>query len=382
MLQTVGITEFEERVYRALLRQPGTSVAATARDLSASHHRVRRALEDLEERDLVHHSEEGEWLAAAPDVALEALIRRRESELAQLRAETRELLEEFRTGHLAHQPEELLEVVVGRDQIHRRAQEARRLTRTELLSFDKPPYIAPNDFDELTEERALFDRGIRVRAIYCTTALADSPWPDRLRRIRQLVAEGEQARTLPSLPIKLTIYDNRLALVPLTVDAHATDSMVVVHESGLLDGLIALFEAHWRIAHPIGARGDGGGQPLTADERIRLVRKGNGGKGRGEGETRSPRPGRALLDLGHGLAPPEDPAMPARLANSASDRPASWRSRCSDAAMTSNGAPDRRSSSCPIFVRSRRRSVRFDERRSIVQYRILCVRHIEHLARI
>jgi hypothetical protein len=263
MLQTVGIGEFEERVYRALLRQPGTSVAALARDLSAGHDRVGRALEELEARDLVHHGEEGVWLAAAPDGALEALIRRQESELAQLRAEARELREEFRTGHLAHQPEELLEVVVGRDQIHRRAQEARRLTRTELLSFDKPPYIAPSDFDELGEEQTLFDRGIRVRAIYCTTALADSPWPDRLLRIRQLVAKGELARTLPSLPIKLTIYDNRLALVPLTVDAHATDSMVVVHQSGLLDGLIALFEAHWRVAHPIGSTADEDGPPLT-----------------------------------------------------------------------------------------------------------------------
>lgn len=267
MLETLGLARDAERVYRTLLSRPPARLDELATTLSLTEAAIEGALSELETLGLVHPSETGRYIPAPPDGAVEALILRRQAELAAVRAISARLADEYRTGHLGEQPSELIEVVRGRDQIHRRAQGARRLVRDELLSFDKPPYIAPDEFDEVAEEQRLLDRGVKVRAVYCIDALTHSPWLQRLEHVRTLCALGEQARSVASLPVKLTIYDRRQALVPLTIDQRATDSMVIVHESGLLGALVALFESVWASARPLDSEpmDDAGAAPVERE---------------------------------------------------------------------------------------------------------------------
>ena len=104
------------------------------------------------------------------------------------------------------------------------------------------------DDREVDLEEPLLRRGVVARGIYCREAFET---PHRAAIVARLAALGEEARVLPDLPFKLRIYDHRVALVPLTTDEHATESVAVVHPSGLLVALIALFEAYWERAHPI-----------------------------------------------------------------------------------------------------------------------------------
>jgi DNA-binding CsgD family transcriptional regulator len=120
----------------------------------------------------------------------------------------------------------------------------------------------PPDFDEIATEAPILARGVSLRVIYSAEALeAES----KLDVVRALAALGEQARTLPELPLKLVIVDEVVARVSLTTDAYATEMVAIIHTSGLLDALCALFEAYWQRAHPIGAAG---GEPaeLSATE--------------------------------------------------------------------------------------------------------------------
>jgi DNA-binding NarL/FixJ family response regulator len=67
------------------------------------------------------------------------------------------------------------------------------------------------------------------------------------------------------VPIKLVIVDSKRAMLPLTSgDRDAAQSAVVVHESTLLDALIALFEMMWRASSPLRWTGQG----AEADERL------------------------------------------------------------------------------------------------------------------
>lgn len=268
MLETLGLARNAERVYRTLLSRPPAEAEELTTALQLSGDAIGAALAELETVGLVHRADAGRWVPAPPDGAVDALIHRRQAELAAVRAMTASLVDEYRTGHLGDQPSELIEVVRGRNAIHQRAQEARRVVREELLSFDKPPYIAPDDFDEVREERVLLDRGIRVRAVYCVDALTRSPWHDRLHQVLRLCELGEQARSVASLPVKLTIYDRRCALVPLTIDERATDSMVIVRESGLLGALVALFESVWAVARTLDAQPTNGGKAAPAEREV------------------------------------------------------------------------------------------------------------------
>jgi DNA-binding CsgD family transcriptional regulator len=127
--------------------------------------------------------------------------------------------------------------------IHR-IEQLQRGARQELRIFDKPPYHAGHDNDA---ELDLLAQGGRVRAVYESVAV-DHADP--------FIAAGEEARVLPSLPIKLALVDDRIALVPLhdTPDTPSS-SFVIVHQSALLNALAGLFETLWQVALPLGPDG-------------------------------------------------------------------------------------------------------------------------------
>jgi len=70
-------------------------------------------------------------------------------------------------------------------------------------------------------------------------------WTAPARAAWQLVrtAVSEQARVLPTLPTRLIIIDDSLAVLPLQAAPEAIESVVVVQKSALLEAIIALFEA-------------------------------------------------------------------------------------------------------------------------------------------
>ena len=63
--------------------------------------------------------------------------------------------------------------------------------------------------------------------------------------------EGVQVRVAETLPVKLLIADCDLALVALGEDQDGEPGAVLLHRSGLLAGLQALFETLWRYAYPL-----------------------------------------------------------------------------------------------------------------------------------
>src|SRR5690349_9018396 len=114
MLRAVGITGFDERVYRTLLRQPDTTSHELALAVNAAPRRTLGALTRLVGLGLVRTSEGDRFVPNDPDSALEALVHRREAELHTARSAATELAIDFRIGSLRAQPSELVEIVTGR----------------------------------------------------------------------------------------------------------------------------------------------------------------------------------------------------------------------------------------------------------------------------
>ncbi len=97
-------------------------------------------------------------------------------------------------------------------------------------------------------ERAALQRGVRCRVVYDRSSLTE---PSQPRTIEALTAAGEDARVSAEVPMKLVICDRRLALTPLSLQHGLTEAALVVHASGLLDALAALFESVWQRAIPV-----------------------------------------------------------------------------------------------------------------------------------
>src|SRR5690242_19427342 len=99
MLEAVGVTQDEERVYLALLQERWADSADLGRSLGLSQEQVAAALAGLEAKGLAARAtEDGRLVAARPDLAIETLVARRYAELQEARIAGNQLLEEYRTA--------------------------------------------------------------------------------------------------------------------------------------------------------------------------------------------------------------------------------------------------------------------------------------------
>ncbi|GAA3558923.1 helix-turn-helix domain-containing protein [Kribbella ginsengisoli] len=97
---------------------------------------------------------------------------------------------------------------------------------------------------------AAMERGVRARGLYGVSVLEDI---EGLTAVQQCIAVGEQARVFAQVPLNLMLYDGKRAMLSVPGQKGARRSLIVVHESGLLDSLISLFEVFWQMGVPLSA---------------------------------------------------------------------------------------------------------------------------------
>lgn len=280
MLDAIGLSALEERAYRELVRSPPMTATELAALLDCSPTHARRALTSLERAGLAERAgrcggadedgadepggpeggggRAGRWVAVDPSVGLSALVRSRRTDLDRVLGAVGAFAAEFHERTLRSAPGRLVEVVEGPRAIAARVTELMASAEREVLAFDAPPYVTPDE-RAFADERALLGRGVTVRAVYAHEVLAV---PERARLIAELAGLGERARVAPRVPLKMVIVDGRDAVVPLTpASASARSALAAVHRSQLCDALIALFEEVWQKAAPVMGEPERGVRP-------------------------------------------------------------------------------------------------------------------------
>ncbi|UMG93791.1 helix-turn-helix domain-containing protein [Nocardioides sp. TF02-7] len=244
-----GVRPVEEAVYRALLARTAAAPAELTGPSGQPEPDVAASLAALEELGLVTRvpGARGRFRAVRPDVAVDVLAARRREELTRAQAAARELVAVM-PAEERHRPEDIVEVVAGRDAIAARFEQLLAATREELLVLDRPPYVADAARSESSVRDLLRDEVV-VRGIYAPEALE---LPGALEAAQDAVRAGERSRVHPGLPMKLAISDRRLALLPIDAD-DAVDAALCIRPSALLDALVQLFDLMWEQALPITA---------------------------------------------------------------------------------------------------------------------------------
>ncbi|MFC4005639.1 winged helix-turn-helix transcriptional regulator [Nonomuraea purpurea] len=248
LLEGLGVTVTEEGAYRALLRHGPATLSELAAETGSSVTAIRRMLPRLEDLGLISRvaGRPLRLIATPPNIAIDILVARRQEELTHSRAGAALLATEVAERSGPH-PEEVLEVVTGRDAVARRYLQLERNASREMLVLVHPPYAVDISDDRENRRRAA-RKGAPTRGIYSTQAFEH---PGMLAHTRRAIVDGEQAR-LGQVPVKLAVADARTAILPLVSDAdRAVESALVVHPSALLDALVGLFETLWRAAVPL-----------------------------------------------------------------------------------------------------------------------------------
>lgn len=262
LLDGLGLSACAEALYRRLLTAPGLTAADLNRRLDLPPDQIEAGLRSLSALGLIVADQGGgdqgagdpaqrvTWHATAPDIALEALVRGREAELMRLRGRVEELMRGYRRGRQAAEPDELVEVITGREAIAGCWRALQDGARSSLRVLDKGPYI---QVATAQEESAVIRRGVVVQVIYEHSAVRDQR---QLAAIRRCMELGEDCRMLATVPFKLALVDERWALLPVA-NGSALDSALLVRSCSLLDALCGLFAFSWSQAMRI-PRADAG----------------------------------------------------------------------------------------------------------------------------
>lgn len=255
-LAAVGLSRSEEAVYELLVDRS----AATYHELLAmwvGTDGLADLLASLEAKGLVIRvpGVADQFTAVAPDVAIETLLLAAEQRLRAAREEARRLANTYYERSMSP-GRTVVELVTGRAALRQRAALVQRAAHQELRCLNRPPYL--NGSGTAATELEFLAPGVGVRVIYDRSAVEQ---PGTLAELEQLTEAGGHARVLPSVPLKLFLADDRLALLafqppagPAVRPASAAaqiEAGLVIYPSGLLEALHHLFQGLWHRALPV-----------------------------------------------------------------------------------------------------------------------------------
>lgn len=233
--------EFDDRAeaaYELVLDHPGCSLA----ELTA--HWTGEDLADVLRRLVTHgfvlRDDDGRHSALPPDIAADVLFGEHELELRRMREYIARLT--AGPGHGPHARTPFVELVTGLPEVRRRLLHARHAAqhRVRCLDWRFPAGTAPHV--------ELFARGVECFALYDHGSVNV---PGVVAEISARADAGEQARALPSLPLRAYLVDDHTAMIPLRRGTASLDSAVFLRPSVLLDVLHKLFDTLWQRAIPL-----------------------------------------------------------------------------------------------------------------------------------
>ncbi|MEV0806272.1 helix-turn-helix domain-containing protein [Micromonospora sp. NPDC050200] len=238
----LGLTPEEAEIYRTLISVASATPAELAESVGCDARQLVRTLGMLEGRGLAARSlgDTARFVASPPAAALRALLLQRQNELKLAELELESLDEIYRAATLGRGVADVVDVIHGAEVVRERVGQMQLGAREEVMNFAKVPVISAGNLTD----GAVIARGVRYRVILERAMLDEGA--TSFDEIVQARATGEEVRIAETLPLKLFIVDREFAIVPLLGSANAAKTgALLVHESSLLDALIALFESEW-----------------------------------------------------------------------------------------------------------------------------------------
>lgn len=246
-LSKLGLTSYEAKAYLTLIRRDSFTAAQVARQSGLPRQRIYDVLGSLVQKGLAA-SRPGtvvKYAATPPDLAIDLLLAAHREDLARMERDAREMVDDlkpaFEAGQEHTDPLEYIEVLRDRRAINERFAELQAGVKSEILVFTRPPYATP---PEENEEALEVIRSHEARSVYEYSVFDD---PVAAAGVKRFVEAGEQARFVPSLPLKLVIIDETIVMFGMEdpVAGSSELTIVVVEHRSLAKILKTAYDAIW-----------------------------------------------------------------------------------------------------------------------------------------
>jgi sugar-specific transcriptional regulator TrmB len=246
-LTRLGLTSYEAKAYLTLIRRDSFTAAQVARQSGLPRQRIYDVLGSLVQKGLAaaRPGNVVKYAATPPELAIELLLGSHREQLARMEHDAQlmvtDLKPAFEAGQEHTDPLEYIEVLRDKRAINERFAELQAAVKREILVFTKPPYATPpqENVEGLEVIQTHEARSIYEFSVFDDAAVA--------RGVQRFVEAGEQARFVPSLPLKLVIIDETIVMFGMEdpVAGSSELTIVVVEHQSLAKVLKTAFNAIW-----------------------------------------------------------------------------------------------------------------------------------------
>ncbi|MFF4603968.1 TrmB family transcriptional regulator [Streptomyces sp. NPDC001339] len=270
-MSILGVSACESDIYRYVLRNPGVSRIEFDVSLDISCAEAEAAVERLRALGILSATDRGELFAVEPEAAIDRLADLRLQELHQELqgiTQSRRLVSELRAEQgRAALPAQGIERLRDVADVRNRIDSLAFFARREILSVEPYTALAAENIAHAhpLDVRAL-RRGVRIRNVVRKEALQHPP---TLAYLKNLAKQGAEIRVADRCAERILVYDGNIALVPAGA-ADSSRGALVVHESGLIATVLALFEKIWNEAEILADpdRPPTASAPADSDKRV------------------------------------------------------------------------------------------------------------------
>lgn len=263
MLSVLGLNELQELVYRQLIVLPSATAAQLAETLGRGTGELASTLKSLEAIGLAARSvaDAQHYIASPPQLALGSLIVEQQQDIRRAELELHTLNEQFQQAAASRAGVDVIDVVRGPQAVAQHFTALQRGAQHRVRAMVKANTMVM-EHTENVDESAAAARGVKYQVIIEAQAFNK---PGFAKQAALTAQSGEEIRVAPSLPMRMLIADDELALLPLHSEsvADAEIGALLIRPSGLLDALLALYDLAWDKAEPTYLPG---GAPTQLDE--------------------------------------------------------------------------------------------------------------------
>lgn len=253
-LLSLGLTEYESKVYLAMLEKHSSTASELSKLSGVPRTRIYDILDRMARSGLCIEllGKEKKYQAISPDAAIQRFLEFQKAEFAVKEKTAATLADDlkarFEKGLLNNDPLNYIELLRDPQQVSRRVMDLVTNAQKEILVFVKPPFSNPKKELERQNEESIkaIKRHIDIRALY---ELPKTPeevqW--MLGQIRRSASEGEKARVIDRLPIKMVVVDERKVVFAMEdfLKAKTYQTSLVIEHHALALSLKILFETLW-----------------------------------------------------------------------------------------------------------------------------------------
>lgn len=242
----VGLTENEAKVYCCLMKKELFTASEIARCTSVNRSKVYVVLSCLMQKGLVIEKlgSVKKYSAISPDLAFKKLIKAQESRLAKLKNIPERLKTIYNDKQLNASPLDFIEVFSTPSSIINKHHNLELNSTDSVLSFCKKPYAMTRSLIIHETQKKTMKKGVVFRSIY------EAEWDDLdffCQSMQNFVKAGEEIRISLHLPVKLHIFDNKVAMFSMQnhLDTNAHLTYLVIEHGDMTEMLISTFNKYW-----------------------------------------------------------------------------------------------------------------------------------------